>query len=176
MLGQLCSLGDGDGTLATFDAAACTVVLLVYDASDWRDVAAATQATVVRAPGQMKWWYVKRFLHPDLVPGAADGGYSHVVVLDEDVTLAPGFDARRFFGLATRLGLDLVQPAHDAVPPGTRLEPFLVRDARRAVDAHGGFVGYRTNFVECGPFVAVSARAWRCVWGLLQPDLVTGFG
>ena len=176
VLGALCGARGGNGTLASFEPTACSVVLFVYDESDWRDVAHATGATVARVRGQMKWWYVKRFLHPDLVPGAS-AGYSHVVVLDEDVTLAPGFDASRFFSLAAQLQLDLVQPAHDAQPAGTRLEAFLVRDPRRGVDSPGGaFVGYRTNFVECGPFVAVSARAWPCVWKLLQPDLVTGYG
>lgn len=34
----------------------------------------------------------------------------------------------------------------------------------------------RSTFVECGPAVAVSRKAWACLWGLLQGDLGSGYG
>ena len=35
-------------------------------------------------------------------------------------------------------------------------------------------VGTWTNFVECGPFS--SSEVWPCIFSILQPDLVCGYG
>lgn len=178
MLDRLCQTPPTDRRKAipSVSRVQCTVMLFVYDGSDWHDVASLLPSTtVIQRPGQMKWWYVKRFLPPSLIPMSV---YDFVVILDEDAVLPPSFDAVNFFRLVKQHNLHLAQPAHATEASGTRLEPFLVAD-------HPGFdvrlrsdgaVGYRTNFVECGPFVVVSSQAWPCIWELLQADLVTGYG
>lgn len=155
--------------LASFDHDRFELVLFVYDGSDWRDVQEATAGVVTHVRGQMKWWYMKRFLLPAVVSPEV---YDWVMILDEDAVFSPGFTAHGFFGSLSRLGMRLAQPSHEAVTHGRRLEDFLVANPTLPE----GFVGYRSNFVECGPVVAVHASVWPCVWELLQPDLVTGYG
>jgi len=183
------------------------VLVLAYDATDWDAVAAggaaggvagtwAEDATVVRRRGHMKWWLVKRFLHPDL---ASSGAYGWVLILDEDAALGPRFSPEAFFRSLERHGVLIGQPLH-ADASNTSF-PFLQRGHARALVALEGYkwrgdntlegaptgrsgreegtsaAVLWTTMVECGPVTAFDAQAvWPCVWGLLEPDLASGFG
>jgi len=95
--------------------------------------------TVGVGPGQ------RQQLLNRLVPEGADGW---IVLADDDVVLDDGALAL-LLTIATRVGLDLAQPAHDAI---SRASTEFVR-AKPRVGAR------RTGFVEIGPIVALDAKA-----------------
>lgn len=87
-----------------------TLMLCVYDGSDFSWAAAHPNVILVSVRGQMRFWYLKRFVHPDMVPQLV---YDYVVVLDEDVVLTPDtFDMRHFLQLLGDHRVDLAQPTH----------------------------------------------------------------
>jgi hypothetical protein len=95
--------------------------------------------TVGVGPGQ------RQQLLNRLVPDGLDGW---VVLADDDVVFDDGALAL-LLTIATRLGLDLAQPAHDSM---SRASTEFVR-AKPRVGAR------RTGFVEIGPIVALDAKA-----------------
>lgn len=153
-----------DHNLRRFAAADFALMLFIYDDSDWSAFEWFPRATVVRVQGQMKWWYVKRFLLPAVVNG---GEYSYLLLLDHDVTLSTdGFDPAGFIALLTSYGVLLAQPAHSPDSQTTHQSLFVEPE----------LIGMWTDFVECGPLVAFHTSIWPCVWDLLQADLVVGYG
>lgn len=152
-----------DSMMAQFsDAKRFTRMLFVYDNSDWSDMSWIEDTIVVRVQGKMKWWFVKRFLTPDV---ASQHRFIHV--LDDDVTLPPGaFSIERYEGILEARGLDIAQPSHTADSQTTHQMLF------QRVGSEGDW----TNFAECGPFVSFRGSVWPCVYDLLQSDLVTGYG
>ena len=142
------------------------VLLCTYDDTDWSTEpwASSTRVVTVRASGQMKWWFVKRFMAPAVV-----AGYEYVTLLDDDVSLpASMFSLPVFLHTLRRHGVAIGQPSHGA-RGGTTFQ-FLEHDPA------GPAVGWWTNFVECGPLLAVHTAVWPCVWDLLQPDVTSGYG
>jgi hypothetical protein len=83
------------GEAPTFgDSRPFHLLLFVYDGSDvlgrfaW---ARGAHVTVVHRQKQMKWWFVKHFVHPSTVEGA----YERVMVVDEDADVS-AFDPHVF--------------------------------------------------------------------------------
>ncbi|KAG8074511.1 hypothetical protein GUJ93_ZPchr0006g41291 [Zizania palustris] len=98
-----------------------TVMLFHYDGNvdGWRNLEWSDKAIHILAHNQTKWWFAKRFLHPDVV-----AIYDFIFLWDED------------------LGVDNFDP-------------------RRWVE---------------GMAPVFSQAAWRCVWHLIQNDLIHGWG
>ncbi|KQK16447.2 hypothetical protein BRADI_1g28800v3 [Brachypodium distachyon] len=121
-----------DKLVSKFPADRFTVMLFHYDGAleQWGDLEWSARAVHVAAPGQTKWWFAKRFLHPDVV-----AEYDYVFLWDEDVEL-------------------------DAFDPVSRPD---------GAEAHGA------EWVE-GMVPVFSRGAWRCAWGMVQNDLVHGWG
>jgi hypothetical protein len=61
-----------------------TIVLFHYDGrtTEWEELEWSKRAIHVSVPKQTKWWYAKRFLHPDIV-----APYDYVFIWDEDLGL-----------------------------------------------------------------------------------------
>ncbi|MBA0847445.1 hypothetical protein Goshw_018044, partial [Gossypium schwendimanii] len=59
-----------------------TIVLFHYDGvtSEWDEFEWSKRAIHVSAPKQSKWWFAKRFLHPDIV-----APYDYIFIWDEDL-------------------------------------------------------------------------------------------
>jgi hypothetical protein len=55
-------------------------MLLHYDMSDWSQFPWYEHVISIRFPGQMKWWYVKRFVTPEMAES-----YDYIAVFDDDV-------------------------------------------------------------------------------------------
>jgi len=163
-----------------------TVMLFHYDgkASEWDDLEWSRRAIHVSAPGQTKWWFAKRFLHPDAV-----APYDYIFVWDEDLGLE-NFDAEEYVRVVQRHGLEISQPAMDA---GSRGLTWVVTRRRRDVEVHkmaempyihksGGGGWCRDPLLPpCAAFVEMMApvfsrEAWKCVWKMIQNDLVHGWG
>ena len=95
--------------VSKFPAGDFAVMLFHYDGAveQWGDLEWSGRAVHVAAPGQTKWWFAKRFLHPDVVEE-----YDYVFVWDEDVEV-DAFDPARYLAAVRREGLEVSQPALD---------------------------------------------------------------
>ncbi|KAK6786234.1 hypothetical protein RDI58_014759 [Solanum bulbocastanum] len=145
------------------------ILLFHYDGriNEWEKFEWSKHAVHISVRKQTKWWYAKRFLHPDVV-----AAYDYIFVWDEDLGVE-NFNAEKYalfpgclswyIRLVKRHGLDISQPG---LEPNTGLTRQMTkrRDDR---EVH--------NFVEIMAPV-FSREAWRCVWHMIQNDLVHGWG
>ncbi|KAL0351055.1 UNVERIFIED_CONTAM: hypothetical protein Sradi_4254700 [Sesamum radiatum] len=125
-----------------------TILLFHYDGrtSEWDEFEWSKRAIHVSVRKQTKWWYAKRFLHPDIV-----APYDYIFIWDEDLGVE-NFDPEDLKSSFTQKG-------------------------------HGGRPGWCTDphLPPCAAFVEIMAPvfsrdAWRCVWHMIQNDLVHGWG
>ncbi|CAI0375108.1 unnamed protein product [Linum tenue] len=107
------------------------VMLFHYDGvvEKWGDLSWSDRAIHISAVNQTKWWFAKRFLHPDIV-----AEYDYVFIWDEDIGVK---GKGRCFDNSTS-------------PPCT-------------------------GWVEIMAPV-FSKAAWRCVWYMIQNDLIHAWG
>ncbi|KAK3026024.1 hypothetical protein RJ639_042516 [Escallonia herrerae] len=83
-----------------------TVLLFHYDGrtTEWDEFEWSKRAIHVSAPKQTKWWFAKRFLHPDIV-----APYDYIFIWDEDLGVQH-FDAEEYLKLVRKHGLEISQP------------------------------------------------------------------
>nr|GMD21683.1 uncharacterized protein LOC109171848 [Ipomoea batatas] len=137
-----------------------TILLFHYDGrtTEWDEFEWSKRAIHVSVAKQTKWWYAKRFLHPDIV-----AAYEYIFIWDEDLGLE-NFNAEEYIKLVKKHGLEISQPALEVNGSWISWE-LTKRQSDREVH----------KFVEV--MVPVFSRdAWRCVWRMLQNDLVHGWG
>ncbi|GLT64026.1 hypothetical protein SLA2020_365430 [Shorea laevis] len=158
------------------------VMLFHYDGivDDWRDLDWSNHAIHVSAINQTKWWFAKRFLHPDIV-----SEYAYIFLWDEDLGVE-NFDVGRYLSIIKEEGLEISQPALD--PNVSEVHHHLTaRDRRSKVHRRTyKMIGRRrcdensteppcTGWVEM--MAPVFSRAsWRCAWHMIQNDLVHAWG
>ncbi|XP_057984005.1 uncharacterized protein LOC131168523 isoform X2 [Malania oleifera] len=155
-----------------------TILLFHYDGrtSEWEEFEWSKRAIHVSAPKQTKWWFAKRFLHPDIV-----ASYDYIFMWDEDLGVEH-FDAEEYLKLVRKHKLEISQPG---------LEPNRVLTWQMTKKRDDGEVhkeaeekdGWCTSphLPPCAAFVEIMATvfsrdAWRCVWYMIQNDLVHGWG
>ncbi|KAH9796800.1 hypothetical protein KPL71_005652 [Citrus sinensis] len=159
-----------------------TVILFHYDGdvNAWRGLDWSNKAIHIAAQNQTKWWFAKRFLHPDVV-----SNYDYIFLWDEDLGVE-NFDPRRYLEIVKSEGFEISQPALD--PNSTEIHhKFTIRARtkkfhRRVYDLRGSVKCTNisegppcTGFVE-GMAPVFSRSAWYCAWHLIQNDLVHGWG
>ncbi|KAF7099781.1 hypothetical protein CFC21_101375 [Triticum aestivum] len=155
------------------------VVLFHYDGhtTEWDDEFQwSKEAVHVSARKQTKWWFAKRFLHPSIV-----APYDYVFLWDEDLGV-DNFTAEAYIEIVKKHGLEISQPGLDATK-GHKAYDVSVK--RNSGDMHktdaGGKKCPDVHQRPCSGFVEVMAPvfsrdAWRCVWHMIQNDLVHGWG
>ncbi|OMO76579.1 hypothetical protein CCACVL1_15608 [Corchorus capsularis] len=171
-----------DDVVQKFFEANFTIILFHYDGNvdgwwglDWSD-----KAIHIVAHNQTKWWFAKRFLHPDVV-----SIYDYIFLWDEDLGVEH-FDPERYLKIVKSEGLEISQPALD--PNSTEIHHRITirartkRFHRRVYDLRGKTKCTNasegppcTGFVE-GMAPVFSRSAWYCAWHLIQNDLVHGWG
>ncbi|KAK2413680.1 lysine ketoglutarate reductase trans-splicing protein [Trifolium repens] len=156
-----------------------TIVLFHYDGrvSEWNKFEWSKKAIHISARKQSKWWFAKRFLHPDIV-----APYDYIFIWDEDLGMEH-FDAEEYLKIVKKHGLEISQPGLD------RSSDFTWEMTRK--NDGGGEVhreaeekdGWCSNPPRppCAAFVEIMAPvftrdAWRCVWYMIQNDLIHGWG
>lgn len=146
------------------DSSLYSFMLFHYDTATYNEFDWYNQLNVVaiRILHKMKFWYLKRFLTPNVAKA-----FSHIIILDGDVDFEKPFDPTLYTKVADSFGLALSQPAH-FVGSTTLHENIKLQN--------GDHVGRYTDFVECGPAVFMKSEAYQCVYHLLQPDLTSGWG
>ena len=196
-----------DAVVRAFAPEKTQVVLFHYDGvvDAWNErFEWSRRAAHVSALKQSKWWFAKRFLHPDIVHP-----YERVWVWDEDIDVggagnaSDAFDPEAYVEIVKRHGLEISQPALIA---GAGAWPITRRDERwnasgtevplenenRTVEMHRFGKDWRGEPClddsgvarlrpPCAAYVEImvpvfSRRAWRCVWSMIQNDLTHGWG
>lgn len=154
------------------------VILFHYDGrtTEWNEFEWAKQAVHVSVPKQTKWWYAKRFLHPDVV-----AKYDYIFVWDEDLGVE-NFDGEKYIELVRKHGLEISQPA---VEPRNRITWRMTgrrhnSEVHKQTEERPGWCS-DPHTPPCAAFVEIMAPvfsrgAWRCVWYMIQNDLVHGWG
>ncbi|XP_078176554.1 uncharacterized protein LOC144570423 isoform X2 [Carex rostrata] len=161
----------------------CSVILFHYDGNvdGWVDLSWNNKAIHIVAQNQTKWWFAKRFLHPDVV-----SMYDHIFLWDEDLGV-DNFNPKRYLEIMLSEGLEISQPALDPNKSTDIHHRITVRNQRKRVhrriySKHGSLNCSSeskgppcTGWVE-GMAPVFSQAAWHCVWHLIQNDLIHGWG
>ncbi|XP_052196655.1 uncharacterized protein LOC127804000 [Diospyros lotus] len=155
-----------------------TILLFHYDGrtSEWEEFEWSKQAIHVSVRKQTKWWYAKRFLHPDIV-----APYDYIFIWDEDLG-TENFDAEEYLKLVRKHGLDISQPGLEP-NSGFTWQMTRKKDGREVHKETEERPGWCSDphLPPCAAFVEIMAPvfsrdAWRCVWHMIQNDLVHGWG
>ncbi|KAH1128727.1 hypothetical protein J1N35_000105 [Gossypium stocksii] len=156
-----------------------TIVLFHYDGvtSEWDEFEWSKRAIHVSAPKQSKWWFAKRFLHPDIV-----APYDYIFIWDEDLGLEH-FNAEEYIKIVRKHGLEISQPGLDPDSIGLTWAMTMKRNDTEIHKRTQERTGWCTDLhlPPCAAFVEIMAtvfsqNAWRCVWHMIQNDLVHGWG
>ncbi|KAG6557754.1 hypothetical protein Mapa_000521 [Marchantia paleacea] len=155
-----------------------TILLFHYDGNTdaWNEFEWSKTAIHISAKKQTKWWYAKRFLHPDIV-----APYDYIFIWDEDLGV-DHFDAEKYIELVKKYGLEISQPA---LEPDRGLTWQMTKrrgdvEVHKTTEERPGWCK-DPNLPPCAGFVEIMApvfsrKAWRCVWHMIQNDLVHGWG
>ncbi|KMZ66805.1 Lysine ketoglutarate reductase trans-splicing related 1-like [Zostera marina] len=159
-----------------------TIMLFHYDGvlDEWRDLHWTDNIIHVSALNQTKWWFAKRFLHPDIV-----SDYRYIFLWDEDLDVQH-LDPQRYIKIVEEEGLEISQPALDLskseVHHRITVRGRRTRVHRRMYKLTGGGRCYEnstsppcTGWVEMMAPV-FSKAAWRCAWHMIQNDLIHAWG
>lgn len=155
-----------------------TIVLFHYDGrtTEWDEFEWSKKAIHISAVKQTKWWYAKRFLHPDIV-----APYDYIFIWDEDLGVE-NFNAEEYIKLVGKHGLEISQPG---LEPNKGLVWQMTKrrtegEVHKQTEEKPGRCSdpYKP---PCAGFVEIMApvfsrNAWRCVWHMIQNDLVHGWG
>ncbi|XLS91423.1 hypothetical protein HN51_067431 [Arachis hypogaea] len=155
------------------------VMLFHYDGvvDEWKEFEWSDQVIHISAANQSKWWFAKRFLHPDIV-----SEYGYIFLWDEDLGVE-NFHPDKYVSIIKSEGLEISQPALDPHKSilhhqiTVRLTTSQVH--RRTYKA--GYCAERSTAPPCTGWVEIMApvfsrEAWRCVWYMVQNDLVHAWG
>ncbi|GAB4848061.1 hypothetical protein Ancab_002723 [Ancistrocladus abbreviatus] len=155
-----------------------TIMLFHYDGrtSEWDEFEWSKRAIHVSVRKQTKWWYAKRFLHPNIV-----APYDYIFIWDEDLGVEH-FDAEKYLELVRKHGLEISQPG---LEPNRGLTWQMTK--RRGDSEFHKVTEERPGWCSdpllppCAAFIEIMApvfsrNAWRCVWHMIQNDLVHGWG
>ncbi|KAL8137898.1 hypothetical protein V2J09_003899 [Rumex salicifolius] len=155
-----------------------TIVLFHYDRgmTEWDEFEWSKRAIHVSAVKQTKWWFAKRFLHPDIV-----APYDYIFIWDEDLGVEH-FNAEEYIKLVKKHGLEISQPGLDS-ESGITWEMTRRRDGQEVHKQTEEKPGWCSDPYKppCAGFVEIMAPvfsrdAWRCAWHMIQNDLVHGWG
>lgn len=154
------------------------ILLFHYDGrtSEWDQFEWAKSAVHVSAKKQTKWWYAKRFLHPDII-----AAYEYIFIWDEDLGVEH-FNAEKYIQLVKKHGLEISQPG---LEPNNGLTWQMTKrrgdmEVHKVTEEKPGWCS-DPLLPPCAAFVEIMApvfsrEAWRCVWHMIQNDLVHGWG
>ncbi|CAN6278349.1 unnamed protein product [Urochloa humidicola] len=174
----------GIGQKANIDAAVkkfsdkFTIMLFHYDGrtTEWDEFEWSKRAIHVSVMKQTKWWYAKRFLHPDII-----ARYDYIFIWDEDLGVEH-FNAEKYIELVRKHGLEISQPG---LQPDRGLTWQMTKrrgdqEVHKVTEERPGWCT-DPHLPPCAAFVEIMAtvfsrNAWRCVWHMIQNDLVHGWG
>ncbi|OVA10120.1 Protein of unknown function DUF707 [Macleaya cordata] len=155
-----------------------TILLFHYDGrtTEWDQFEWSKRAIHISIRKQTKWWYAKRFLHPDVV-----AAYDYIFIWDEDLGVEH-FNSEKYIQLIRKHGLAISQPG---LEPNKGLTWQMTKrrgdsEVHKETEEKPGWCS-DPHLPPCAAFVEIMApvfsrEAWRCVWHMIQNDLVHGWG
>ncbi|PNS90609.1 hypothetical protein POPTR_019G053000v4 [Populus trichocarpa] len=155
-----------------------SVMLFHYDGivDEWRDFEWNDRVIHVSARNQTKWWFAKRFLHPDIVAAC-----NYIFLWDEDLGVE-NFNPKQYVSIVKSEGLHISQPALDY--KSLVHQQITVRASKSGVHRRTykpGICDGNSTAPPCTGWVEMMApvfsrAAWRCVWYMIQNDLIHAWG
>ncbi|XP_043814745.1 uncharacterized protein LOC110620497 isoform X2 [Manihot esculenta] len=155
-----------------------TVMLFHYDGvvDEWKDYKWNDNVIHVSAKNQTKWWFAKRFLHPDIV-----AEYNYIFLWDEDLGVE-NFDPKQYISIVKSKGLEISQPALDIGK--SEIHQQITARVRNSIvhrTFKSGVCDGNSTAPPCTGWVEMMApvfsrAAWRCVWYMIQNDLIHAWG
>ncbi|WMV12326.1 hypothetical protein MTR67_005711 [Solanum verrucosum] len=135
------------------------VMLFHYDGvvDEWNDLEWSNRAIHVSAMNQTKWWFAKRFLHPDIV-----SEYDYIFLWDEDLGVE-NFHPEKYISIVREEGLEISQPGLDASKSEVH-HHITVRRGRSKVGRNDGSGILKSRLALC------------LVYGPERPDPCMGLG
>ncbi|GLT67372.1 hypothetical protein SLA2020_396860 [Shorea laevis] len=171
-----------DRIVKKFPSSDFVVMLFHYDGAvdEWSDLDWSNKAIHVSAVNQTKWWFAKRFLHPNIV-----AEYKYIFLWDEDLG-AEHFNPKRYLTIVEDEGLEISQPALD---PDKSEVHHQITARRRKSRVHRRIYKFKgsgrcDNHSTAPPCIGwvelmapvFSRAAWRCAWYMIQNDLIHAWG
>ncbi|CAO2828600.1 unnamed protein product [Amaranthus hypochondriacus] len=158
------------------------IMLFHYDGivDKWSELKWNDRVIHISAKNQTKWWFAKRFLHPDIV-----AEYDYIFLWDEDLDVEH-FDPKRYISIIKSEGLEISQPALDPVKSVVH-HPITSRNKNGRVHRRyykfkgSGRCDENSTAPPCIGWVEMMApvfskSAWQCVWYMIQNDLIHAWG
>ncbi|KAJ3683312.1 hypothetical protein LUZ60_013539 [Juncus effusus] len=155
------------------------IMLFHYDGrtTEWDEFEWSKRAVHISARKQTKWWFAKRFLHPDII-----APFEYIFIWDEDLGVEH-FNADKYIKLVKKHGLEISQPG---LEPNQGLTWQMTkrrgdREVHKDTIERPGWCNDGPLLPPCAAFVEIMAPvfsrdAWRCVWHMIQNDLIHGWG
>jgi len=155
-----------------------TMILFHYDTADFTVYPWYNDVLHIVVQGQMKWWYAKRFLAPQVV-----SSYEYLFLWDEDLDVER-FWPQDYLETCRAHKLALSTPAYDLhrTTKNSTWKLMVQREKNSSSSlAHMGSTTSTSSGVRKTNFVEVSAPvfrsdAWSCVWETVHNDLASGWG
>ncbi|KAK7376349.1 hypothetical protein VNO78_34815 [Psophocarpus tetragonolobus] len=159
------------------------VMLFHYDGmvDEWKDFEWSSRVIHVSVIDQSKWWFAKRFLHPDIV-----AEYDYIFLWDEDLGV-DHFHPDKYVSIVKREGLEISQPALD--PKKSEVHHQITARGRKTIvhrrtykASNDGKGCHKSSTAPpCTGWIEMMApvfsrAAWRCVWYMIQNDLIHAWG
>ncbi|CAF2005640.1 unnamed protein product, partial [Brassica oleracea] len=138
-----------------------TIMLFHYDgrASEWGKFEWSKRAIHVSIRKQTKWWYAKRFLHPDIV-----APYEYIFIWDEDLGVEH-FDSEKYLAVVKKHGLEISQPG---LEPYEGLEVSIGRADHGLAQSNSFWAGYgRPQFINGSTGQKTNCLAGKCNFSVL---------
>ncbi|KAK4803373.1 hypothetical protein SAY86_001576 [Trapa natans] len=159
------------------------VILFHYDGAvdEWKDFEWYSRVIHIAAANQTKWWFAKRFLHPDIV-----AEYKYIFLWDEDLGVE-NFHPKEYIAMVESEGLEISQPALDPVKSEVhhritaRVRNSNVHRRTYRSGGPGEVCNGQSTAPPCTGWIEMMApvfsrAAWRCVWYMIQNDLIYAWG
>ncbi|KAK6915872.1 Protein of unknown function DUF707 [Dillenia turbinata] len=171
-----------DHIVRKFRSSDFVVMLFHYDViiDEWKDLEWNNEVIHISAMTQTKWWFAKRFLHPDIV-----AEYNYIFLWDEDLGVED-FHPDRYLAIIKDEGLEISQPALD--PKKSEVHHQITARQRKSVvhrrifkTKGSGRCTWNSTAPPCVGWVEMMApvfsrAAWRCAWYMIQGDRTKNVG
>ena len=136
-------------------------LIFVFDNSSWHSHPAYHQSIWIHVQGQIRMWFVKRFLLPQMIRS-----YRYIWFMDDDSRL--WFNPLHYECVIEQLHIPISSPA--------RLGGALSHQITKVQNQYKAHIGRWTDLVETGPTVVWTSSAWSCLYHYLDPSTVSGWG
>jgi hypothetical protein len=147
--------------LSAFPSDSFDHVVFLHDNSTWHSHPGFADFIWIRAQGQIRLWFISRFLSPSIL-----NSYKYIWTIDDDVLL--DFIPLQYQCVIDQLHIPLSAPGRSGGVMShkiTQVNPSYIE-----------YVGRWTDFVETGPVFVATSSTWMCIYEHLDTSSGSGWG